>query len=52
VYYWPGGGKEGQFPLGFGQRRGTKGTAINTKQGAFQQTPTTNIADTEEENIA
>ena len=52
VCYWLGGGKEGQFPLGFGQRGGTKGTAINTKQGAFQQTPTANIADTEEENIA
>ena len=46
------GGKEGQFLPGFGQRGGTKGTAINTKQEAFQQTPIVNITDTEEENIA
>jgi len=50
--YWPEGGKEGQFPPGFGQRGGTKDTAINIKQGAFQQIPTANIADTKEENIA
>jgi len=31
--YWRGGGKEGQFPPGFGKRGGFKGTAINTKQG-------------------
>lgn len=31
--YWPGGGKEGQFPPGFGRRGGTKGSANGTKQG-------------------
>ena len=42
--YWLGGGKEDQFPPGFGQRESTKGTAINTKQGILQQIPITNIA--------
>jgi len=45
VCYWPGRGKEGQFSPGFGQRRGTKSTAVNTKQGTLQQIPIANIAE-------
>ena len=44
VCYWPGGGKEGQFPPGFGQRRGARGTGINTRQGGYRPRPTANTA--------
>lgn len=30
ICYWPGSGKEGQFPPGFGKRGGVRGTASNT----------------------
>jgi len=50
VCYWPGGGKEGQFPPGFGKRGGTRGTAIDTKQGSSCYTPTANIAEAKEED--
>ena len=43
--YWRGGGKEGQFPPGFGKRGGFKGTAINTKQGGFNWEPTVNAVE-------
>jgi len=43
--YWRGGGKEGQFPLGFGKRGRFKGTAINTKQGGFNWEPTANAVE-------
>ena len=49
--YWCGGGKEGQFPPGFGKRGGFKGIAINTKQEGFNWKPTANaieIANNEE----
>jgi len=49
--YWRGGGKEGQFPPGFGKRGGFKDTAINTKQESFNWEPTANaieIANNEE----
>jgi len=32
VCYWPGGGKENQFPLGFGKRGGARGTTVGTRQ--------------------
>jgi len=41
--YWHGGGKEEQFPPGFGKRGRFKGIAINTKQGSFNQEPTANV---------
>jgi len=34
--YWPGEGKEGQFPSGFGKREGLRGTAFSTRQGGFK----------------
>jgi len=43
--YWPGGGKEGQFSLGFGKRDGSRGMAINTRQGHFTQRPTANTVE-------
>jgi len=50
VCYWPGEGKEGQFPPGFGKRGGTRGTAVGTRQGSSHQTPTANVAKAEEED--
>ena len=50
VCYWPGGEKEGQFPPGFGKRGGARGTAVGTRQGSSHQTPTANVAKTEEED--
>ena len=50
VCYWPGGEKEGQFPLGFGKREGVRGTEVGTRQGSSHQTPTANFAKAEEEN--
>ena len=32
--YWPGGGKEGQFPPGFGKRGGASGNATGTASAA------------------
>jgi len=40
--YWPGGGKEGQFPPGFGKRGGASGNAIGAVSGS--QTASTNAA--------
>lgn len=40
--YWPGGGKEGQFPAGFGQRGGATGSA--TTAASTTGTPTANAA--------
>ncbi|KAF7782993.1 hypothetical protein Agabi119p4_2369 [Agaricus bisporus var. burnettii] len=34
--YWPGGGKAGQFPAGFGRRGGARGNASNTTTGGYQ----------------
>jgi len=34
--YWPGGGKEGQFPPSFGKRGGLRGIAFNTRQREFK----------------
>ena len=48
--YWPGGGKEGQFPLGFGKRGGFRGSAANTRQGGFKPQSTINTTSTNEEN--
>jgi len=42
VCYWLRGGKEGQFPPGFGQRGGARGTATNTRQGGYGLKPTIN----------
>jgi len=44
VCYWLGGGKKGQFPPGFGQRGGARGTGINTRQGEYRPQPTANTA--------
>jgi len=48
--YWPEGGKEGQFPSGFGKRGGFRGSAANTWQGGFKSLPTTNTTTTGEES--
>jgi len=50
VCYWPGGGKEGQFPPGFGKRGGIRDTAVGTRQGLLHQTPTANVIEAEEED--
>ncbi|PPQ72484.1 hypothetical protein CVT25_000136 [Psilocybe cyanescens] len=45
--YWKGGGKEGQFPPGFGQRGGATGSAANAAGatgGTTQPAPTANVA--------
>jgi len=34
--YWPGEGKERQFPPSFGKRGSLKGTAFSTRQGGFK----------------
>ncbi|KAF7778932.1 hypothetical protein Agabi119p4_3277 [Agaricus bisporus var. burnettii] len=34
--YWPGGGKAGQFPEGFGRRGGARGSASATTTGNYQ----------------
>ena len=39
VCYWPGSGKEGQFPPGFGKREDFKHSTANTHQDSFR-TPT------------
>jgi transposase InsO family protein len=41
--YWPGGGKEGQFPPGFGQR--SKANAANTTNSTPNTTDNTNSTD-------
>jgi len=48
--YWPGEGKEKQFPFGFGKRGGLRGTVFSTRQGGFKpetkaHITTTNIPD-------
>jgi len=48
--YWPGGGKEEQFPPRFGRQGGAGGTAINTHQGGFRRGFTANVAQTKDEN--
>jgi len=48
--YWPGGGKEEQFPPGFGKRGGFRGSAANAQQGGFKSLPTTNATTTGEES--
>jgi len=50
MYYWPGEGKKGQFPSGFGKRHEFKGSAANTRQGALKSSPTTNVTSISEEN--
>jgi len=50
VCYWPGGGKEGQFPPDFGKRGGFKGSATNTCQGSTKLSPTVNMAFTSKDN--
>jgi len=50
VCYWPGGGKEGQFPPDFGKRGGFKGSAANTRQGSTKPPLTVNAASTSEDN--
>jgi len=43
VYYWPGGGKEGQFPPGF-RKRGEKRLATKTHQDSFKSKAFANVA--------
>ena len=50
VCYWPGGGKEGQFPPDFGKRGEFKGSATNTCQGTIKPPPTVNAVSTSEDN--
>lgn len=39
--YWPGGGKEGQFPPGFGQHRAKANATTSTPTTTTSNTPTT-----------
>ena len=39
--YWPGGGKEGQFPPGFGQQRAKANVTTSTPTTTMSNTPTT-----------
>ncbi|KAF7768676.1 hypothetical protein Agabi119p4_7919 [Agaricus bisporus var. burnettii] len=51
--YWPGGGKAGQFPPGFGRRGGAGGSASNTATGGYQPSAnntTTNTTEKAESN--
>ncbi|XP_006457163.1 hypothetical protein AGABI2DRAFT_181495 [Agaricus bisporus var. bisporus H97] len=51
--YWPGGGKAGQFPPGFGRRGGAGGSASNTATGGYQPSAnnaTTNTTEKTESN--
>jgi len=48
--YWPEGGKEGQFPPGFGKRGGFRGSVANIWQKGFKLLSTTNATTTGEEN--
>ena len=50
ICYWPGGGKEGQFPPGFGRRGSPRGVATNTQYGGFKQRPTANNTTAENAN--
>jgi len=45
--YWSGGGKEGQFPPGFGKREGLRGTVFSTKQGGFKPETKAHITTTD-----
>ncbi|PPQ91523.1 hypothetical protein CVT25_008791 [Psilocybe cyanescens] len=42
--YWKGGGKEGQFPPGFGQRGGATGSAANAASHTTLPEATANVA--------
>jgi len=48
--YWPGRGKEGQFPSGFSKRGGFRELAANTRQEGFKSSSTTNATTTSEES--
>jgi hypothetical protein len=48
--YWPGGGKAGQFPPGFGKRGGARGTVNNTSTG--QSTSANSVSETTEQVFA
>jgi len=50
VCYWPGKGKEGQFPPGFGKREDVRGITVGTRQGSLYQTSTANVAQVENNN--
>ena len=50
VCYQSRGGKEGQFPPGFGKRGDTRGTIVSTRQGSSHQTPIANVAKVEKED--
>ena len=43
-YYWLGGGKEGQFPPGFGKHGGDTGTSRNTSGTSTTGSTTANVA--------
>jgi len=45
--YWPGGGKEKQFPSNFGKREDLRGTAFSTRQGGFKPETKTHITTTD-----
>jgi len=47
--YWEGGGKEGQFPPGFGKRGGLKGFTSNTRQRSLKLVSTANAMITNHE---
>lgn len=49
--YWPGGGKEGQFPPGFGKRGGARGSAVGTKQGNVRGPTTANMSTTNSDTV-
>lgn len=48
--YWPGGGKEGQFPPGFGKRGGARGSAFGTRQGNARPQAAVNMSTAEPED--
>ena len=50
ICYWPGGGKEGQFPPGFGKRGGLRGMAFSTRQGGFKPEIKAHITTTDTPN--
>jgi len=50
VCYWPGRGKKGQFPPGFGKRGDARDTVVGTRQGSSHQIPTANVGKAEEED--
>ncbi|KJA15357.1 hypothetical protein HYPSUDRAFT_207956 [Hypholoma sublateritium FD-334 SS-4] len=42
--YWPGGGKAGQFPAGFGQCSGATGSSVVTPTAPIVHRPAENVA--------